>query len=74
VFHDDLYVFGIIHKNDTPVFKVIGSGTIGEVALWINVLRGMTEHFQSLGDDAGYFVLPEAEFKKLPQTGRLSDL
>jgi hypothetical protein len=65
------YVFGIIHKNDTQKadLEPIGQGTIGEIALWLNILPG-TAAFLETFDNTGYFVLPETEFKKLPQANR----
>ena len=61
---NDLYVFGIINKKGTEKadLEPIGSGTIGEIVLWLTILPGTAE--------SGYFVLPETEFKKLPQANR----
>jgi hypothetical protein len=68
---NDQYVFGIIHNNGTEKadLEPIGSGTIGEIALWLNILPG-TAAFLAPLDNTGYFVLPETEFKKLPQANR----
>jgi hypothetical protein len=69
---NNLYVFGIINKNGTEKadLEPIGSGTIGEIALWLTLLPGMGALLESYGKDSGYFVLPETEFKKLPQANR----
>ena len=67
MFQNELYVFGIINKNsaEKAALEPIGSGSIGEIAFWLNILPRITA--LTFGDESGYFVLPEAEFKKLPQ-------
>jgi hypothetical protein len=72
MFQNDQYVFGIIHKNGTekPALEPIGRGTIGEIALWLNILPGTATFLAPFGNESGYFVLPETEFKKLPQANR----
>lgn len=72
MFQNDLYVFGIINKNgaEKADLEPIGSGTIGEIALWLSILPGTAAFLAPYGKESGYFVLPETEFKKLPQTIR----
>jgi hypothetical protein len=69
---NDLYIYGVIHNNNTKkaALEPIGSGTIGEIALWLSILPDTTSFLEPPGMESGYFVLPETEFKKLPQANR----
>ncbi len=73
---NNLYVFGIINNNGTAKadLEPIGSGTLGEIALWLSILPGMGAFWKSFGNESGYFVLPEAEFKKLPQAANRNEV